>query len=77
MALIFLKMVISVLFAMSFFHKMYRRSFSLFIVLVMGFLWMVMTSFKIGDVGLWNVGFGLLFLYWRAMQKPSTDKMLQ
>jgi len=76
MALIFLKMVIAVLFAMSFFHKMYSRSVSMFMVLVIGFLWMLLTSFKMGDVGLWIIGIGLLFMYWRAMQKPATDKVL-
>ena len=75
MALAFLQMVVSVLFAMSFFHRLYRRTVSTFLILVFGFAWVVFDSFKKGDYGLWIISIGLIYIYWRGMHKPPVDKI--
>jgi len=76
MSFMFLQMVLSLLFALSLFHKMYKRSVSTFIVFFIGFLWVVSDSFKVGEYGLWVVSFGLIFMYWRGMKKPPSDTMI-
>jgi hypothetical protein len=76
MALVFLQMVLSLLFAMSLFHKIYKRSVSTFVVFFIGFLWVVSDSFEKGEYGLWVVSVGLIFIYWRAMQKPPSDSIV-
>ena len=75
MALEFLKMVVSVLFAMSFFHRLYRRTVSTFLILAFAFTWVVLDSFKLGSYGLWVVSCGLIYVYWRGMHKPPVDKI--
>lgn len=77
MALSFLKMIISLLFALSLFHRMYSRSISTFLVLFIGFAWVVLESIKKGDYGLWIVSSGLIFIYWRAMQKAPLDTIFR
>ena len=76
MALVFLQMILPLLFAMSFFHEIYKRSVSTSIVFAIGCAWVVMDSFKKGEWGLWIVSFGLIFMYWRAMKKPPSDKVI-
>ena len=76
MALVFLQMILPLLFAMSLFHKIYKRSVSTFIVFILGSAWVVMDSFEKGKWGLWIVSFGLIFMYWRAMKKPPSDKAI-
>ena len=76
MALIFLQMVLSLLFAMSLFHRIYKRSVSTFVVFFIGCVWVVMNSLKKGDFALWIVGLGLIFMYWRAMKKPPDDTII-
>ena len=77
MALTFLQMVISLLFALSLFQRMIKRTVSTFTVLFLGFTWVILSSFEMGDVGLWIISFGLIFLYWRGMQKPPSDTILR
>ena len=77
MALLFLKMVVSLLFALSLFHKMLKRTIGTSVVLFLGFVWVVLDSFGLGDVGLWIIALGLILLYWRGMQKPPTDKIVK
>lgn len=88
MMFLFLQMTIAVLFAMSLFHKMHKRSVSTYLILLLGFLWVIFSSldavgslpkFKwasYGDIGLGIVSVGLMFIYWRSMNKPDTDKIL-
>ena len=76
MALAFLQMIISLLFALSLFHRMYSRSISTFLILFLGFSWVLFDSMQKGDYGLWIVSVGLIFIYWRAMQKPPADTLM-
>lgn len=85
---LFLQMTISVLFALALFHKMHKRSVSTFSILLIGFMWVVLSymdsveglvKFKWAtycDIGLGIVSMGLIFIYWRSMNKPDTDRIL-
>lgn len=76
MMLMVLQMTISVLFAMSLFHKIYKRSVSTFLVILIGFLWVFLSSLGYDSIGLGMLSGGLLFIYFRAMRKSDTDKVL-
>ncbi|SFV63555.1 hypothetical protein MNB_SV-14-1027 [hydrothermal vent metagenome] len=76
MALMFFKMILALLFAMSLFQKMFFRSVSTFLTFFLGFAWVFLDSLDKGDIGLWIVSTGLIFMYWRAMQKPPADTLI-
>lgn len=74
MSLLLVKMIVSLLFAMSLFHKMIKRSVSTFLILGAGFVYVVLDSFSYRDIGLNVVSLTLIFIYYRAMRKKDTDK---
>jgi len=73
MMILLLKVIVSVLFALSLFHKIYKRSVSTQIILFVMFLWSMLDSYSHD----WAVGIvivGMLILYARAMAKKDEDK---
>jgi len=76
MSLFLFQTVISLLFAMSFFHQMIKRSVSTFLILLAGFAYVVLDAFGYKEIGLNVVSLTLIFIYWRAMQKRADDKFV-
>ena len=76
MMFLLFKVVISVLFAFSFFHKMWKRSVSTFLMLVTLFAWAIADNwFK--DSAFVIAAFGIIFIYVRAMIKGDDDKFFE
>ena len=76
MSLLLLQTVVSLLFAMSLFHKMIKRSVSNFLILLAGFAYVVLDAFDHTDIGLNIISVTLIFIYYRAMKKSDTDKLM-
>ena len=73
MMFLLFKVVISVLFALSFFHKIWQRSVSTFLMLVVMFVWSV-ADIWFKDFAFGIVTFGIIIVYFRAMLKRDDDK---
>jgi hypothetical protein len=76
MSLILLQAVVSLLFAMSLFHKMIFRSVTTFLILLAGFSYVVLDAFVYTDIGFNVISLMLIFIYYRAMKKSDSDKIL-